>query len=188
MTDTEHKLMVLADIARELNKEKITWAIGASLMLYLRGIVTQFHDIDIMVAECDAERAEQAICRIGKEQPRNGTAQYKTRYFIEFTVDGVDVDLMAGFVIVLDGTDSRVPAAAGGHYRDPYSKRRECPAALCRALGGVLPPHGQRCKGRYGKGMDRPRCLMTARSERFCENGLRVGTASAIINVLYRRL
>ena len=109
MTDTEHKLMVLADIARELNKEKITWAIGASLMLYLRGIVTQFHDIDIMVAECDAERAEQAICRIGKEQPRNGTAQYKTRYFIEFTVDGVDVDLMAGFVIVLDGTDHECP-------------------------------------------------------------------------------
>lgn len=109
MMDTEHKLMVLADIARELNKEKITWAIGASLMLYLRGIVTQFHDIDIMVAECDAERAEQAICRIGKEQPRNGTAQYKTRYFIEFTVDGVDVDLMAGFVIVLDGTDHECP-------------------------------------------------------------------------------
>ncbi len=45
MTDTEHKLMVLADIARELNKEKITWAIGASLMLYLRGIVTQFQSV-----------------------------------------------------------------------------------------------------------------------------------------------
>ena len=109
MTDTEHKLKVLADIARELNKEKITWAIGASLMLYLRGIVTEFHDIDIMVAEEDAERAEQTICRIGEELPRRGTAQYKTRWFIEFTVGGVDVDLMGGFVIVKDGTDHECP-------------------------------------------------------------------------------
>ena len=109
MTDTEHKLKVMADIARELNKEKITWAIGASLMLYLRGIVTEFHDIDIMVAEEDAERAEQTICRIGEELPRRGTAQYKTRWFIEFTVGGVDVDLMAGFVIVKDGTDHECP-------------------------------------------------------------------------------
>ena len=109
MMDTEHKLMVLADIARELNKEKITWAIGASLMLYLRGIVTEFHDIDIMVAEEDAERAEQTICRIGEELPRRGTARYKTRWFIEFTVGGVDVDLMAGFVIVKDGTDHECP-------------------------------------------------------------------------------
>ena len=109
MTDTEHKLKVLADIARELNKEKITWAIGASLMLYLRGIVTEFHDIDIMVAEEDAERAEQTICRIGEELPRRGTAQYKTRWFIEFMVGGVDVDLMAGFVIVKDGTDHECP-------------------------------------------------------------------------------
>lgn len=109
MTDTEHKLKVLADIARELNKEKITWAIGASLMLYLRGIVTEFHDIDIMVAEKDAERAEQTICRIGEELPRRGTAQYKTRWFIEFTVGGVDVDLMGGFVIVKDGTDHECP-------------------------------------------------------------------------------
>ena len=109
MTDTEHKLKVLADIARELNKEKITWAIGASLMLYLRGIVTEFHDIDIMVAEEDAERAEQTICRIGEELPRRSTAQYKTRWFIEFTVGGVDVDLMAGFVIVKDGTDHECP-------------------------------------------------------------------------------
>ena len=109
MTDTEHKLKVMADIARELNKEKITWAIGASLMLYLRGIVTEFHDIDIMVAEEDAERAEQTICRIGEELPRRSTAQYKTRWFIEFTVGGVDVDLMAGFVIVKDGTDHECP-------------------------------------------------------------------------------
>lgn len=109
MTDTEHKLKVMADIARELNKEKITWAIGASLMLYLRGIVTEFHDIDIMVAEEDAERAEQTICRIGEELPRRGTAQYKTRWFIEFTVGGVDVDLMGGFVIVKDGTDHECP-------------------------------------------------------------------------------
>ena len=109
MTDTEHKLKVLADIARELNKEKITWAIGASLMLYLRGIVTEFHDLDIMVAEEDAERAEQTICRIGEELPRRGTAQYKTRWFIEFTVGGVDVDLMGGFVIVKDGTDHECP-------------------------------------------------------------------------------
>lgn len=35
--ETERKLDVLADIARALNQSGVTWAVGGSLLLYLRG-------------------------------------------------------------------------------------------------------------------------------------------------------
>lgn len=110
--DNEYKLHTLAEIARALNAEKITGAVGASLLLYFKGIVPEFHDIDIMVAEPDAERAKAALCRIGSLAPQRGEPQYKTRWFLEYTVNGVDVDMMAGFVIVRDGVDCECPLLA----------------------------------------------------------------------------
>ena len=111
---------------------------GASLMLYLRGIVTQFHDIDIMVAECDAERVEQAICRIGKEQLPNGTAQYEQGTSSDLRLMESMSTSWRAFVIVLTGRITSARLLPEDITGDPYSKRRECPAALCRALGGSI--------------------------------------------------
>ena len=44
----EKKLRVLAALAAELNESDILWAVGASAMLYFRGIVPEFHDIDLL--------------------------------------------------------------------------------------------------------------------------------------------
>lgn len=43
------KLELLKEIASTFNQENITWNLGASCMLYLRGIVDTFDDLDIMV-------------------------------------------------------------------------------------------------------------------------------------------
>ena len=96
----QNKMDVLEKIGQALNKENITWAVGGSLLLYLSGIANVFHDIDLMVAEEDAAAAEDALVRIGQKQRPNPDMQYRTRCFLEFIVDGVEVDLISGFVIV----------------------------------------------------------------------------------------
>ena len=92
--ETERKLDVLADIARALNQSGVTWAVGGSLLLYFKGKTGVFRDIDLMDG-----------LPLGAPAPSDPNAQYRTRCFLEFTVRGVDVDVMAGFVILENGQE-----------------------------------------------------------------------------------
>ena len=100
----EEKLGVLSEIAYMLNEEKIVWAVGASLLLYFKGGTDHFHDI-VMVDETDVDRAEEALLKVGTLGLSNPDSRFKTRHFLEFSVRGVDIDLIAGFVIVKDGME-----------------------------------------------------------------------------------
>ena len=99
----EKKLEVLRKIACQLNRAKITWTVGASMLLYLKGLVREVHDIDLMVQDADAERAKAVLSQLGTLQPPEPNTQYRTKTFLEFIVDGVEVDMMAGFAIVQAG-------------------------------------------------------------------------------------
>lgn len=109
MTITEKKLNILSKVAEVLNKNNITWAVGASLLLYFKGITHEFHDIDIMIYEGDVEKVNQILLSFGTLQPKNPNAQYKTKYFLEYNIDGVDIDIMAGFTIVCDNKEYYFP-------------------------------------------------------------------------------
>ena len=99
MEDKQKKLEVLAKLAADLNESDILWAVGASTMLFLRRIVTEFHDIDLMVCEEDIDVAKEILLRHGKLLPTEPDSKYSSRHFLEFDVDGVEIDLIAGFVI-----------------------------------------------------------------------------------------
>ena len=105
MTKTEHKISVLKTIARALNERDITWALGASMLLYFKGSVPEFHDIDLMVADEDADAAQTVLSSLGTLQPAKPNTKYKTKRFREYVIDGVDVDVMVGFAIV-DGEET----------------------------------------------------------------------------------
>lgn len=107
--DLEKKLNVPTKIAHGLNERNVVWAVGASMLLYLRGIVDVFHDIDLMVCESDVEKLKEQLLPMGVLAPPKPDQQYKTRHFLEFVIQGVDVDVIAGFVIVKDGRDYDCP-------------------------------------------------------------------------------
>lgn len=111
--DAQSMLKVLSLIGAELDRGRITWAVSGSLALYLRSKAPLFHDIDLLVAEADAERAKAALLRLGELQPPNPSPQYRTRHFWEFIVQGVEVDVMAGFAIVKGGREYYFPLEAG---------------------------------------------------------------------------
>ncbi len=112
MGDIARKLSVLAMIAKELNERHIVWAVGASMLLYFKNKVPDFHDIDIMVSENDVEAVKDILLRYGSLQPPNPNARYKTKCFLEFSIDGVDIDVIAGFVIVNDNREYYFPLQA----------------------------------------------------------------------------
>lgn len=99
----------LKRIAGKLNGSGITWAVGGSMMLYLRGRTRNVHDIDLMVEESQAERAKELLGTMGKSMPDKDNAQYATRHYNKFLVDGTEVDLIAGFAIVKDGVAHECP-------------------------------------------------------------------------------
>ncbi|MBQ9357216.1 MAG: hypothetical protein IJT98_08020 [Prevotella sp.] len=107
-----HKLAVLANIANALNQADITWAVGGSLLLFLKGKVESFHDIDIMVDEDQAGQAAAALASLGRELPYKPNPKYATRHFHEFVIDGVGVDMLAGFVIISKGRSVECPLRA----------------------------------------------------------------------------
>jgi hypothetical protein len=101
----DDKLHVLAGIAGKLNEAGVHYALGGSLLLYFYGLTDIFHDIDLMVSLEDAEKAKEALLSLGQLQSPNPKAVYKTKAFYEFTVSGVDIDVMAGFIIVRNGRE-----------------------------------------------------------------------------------
>lgn len=109
MSTIEKKLKILTKVAKELNANNITWAIGASLLLYFKGITDEFHDIDIMVAERDVEDIKKILLSFGRLHPKNPNVQYKTKDFMEFEIEGIDFDIMAGFTIVNNGIEHYFP-------------------------------------------------------------------------------
>ena len=141
---TDKKKQTLSRIARCLNNANVTWALGASAMMSLRGIVETFNDIDIMVAEDDIDKAYDVISSIGELQPFKADDRFHTSCFYEFIVDDIDVDLISGFAIVSHG---RIHQCA---------LRIEEIDAIADVYGSDVPLHSLAVWKRYYSLMGRP--------------------------------
>ena len=82
------------------------WALGTSMLLYFKGITSAFHDIDLMVADHDAECVRTILLEMGELRPSDPVPNpmYRTKTFMEFLIESIEVDVMAGFAIVHEGT------------------------------------------------------------------------------------
>ena len=105
MTEKQKKTELLQKIAHRLNEAHVQWALGASMLLYFKGITSEFHDIDLMVADHDAECVRTILSEMGELCPPNPkpNPMYRTKTFMEFLIDSVEVDVMAGFAVMNEG-------------------------------------------------------------------------------------
>ena len=105
MEKTQEKIQLLLRIVHRLNEAGVEWALGASMLLYFKGITSNFHDIDLMVADCDTECVRTILSEMGESCPSDSIPNpvYRAKNFMEFLIDSVEVDVMAGFAIVKDG-------------------------------------------------------------------------------------
>ncbi len=99
----------LPKIAAALNARGVRWALGASSMLALRGLRATPNDIDLIVDERDAALAADTLRAAGAQSPPGPSAGFGTRVFLEYDIDGVGVDLMAGFAVRTEAGDVAYP-------------------------------------------------------------------------------
>lgn len=76
------------------------------MLLYFKGITSAFYDIDLVVADHDAECVRGILLEMGELRPSDPmpNPMYRTKTFMEFLIESIEVDVMAGFAIVHEGT------------------------------------------------------------------------------------
>ena len=144
MAEIGKKLQVLKAVARQFNRHRVTWAVGGSLLLYFKGITDDFHDIDLFILQRDVPLVRRILEGMGSLQASMDSPQYQTRTFLEYDIDGVELDVMAGFAIV-DGVVT-------------YDCSLELPQIRERILleGETIPLMDLRLWATYYKRMHRP--------------------------------
>ena len=110
MTKTkEEKLQVLVQLAELFNEHEIQWAVGGSLLLYFKGLVSDFHDLDLMIDEQAGEQVAQLLEPLGTRRPFIPSPAFQTRCFMEFLIEGVEIDVIGGLAIVSEGHVHELP-------------------------------------------------------------------------------
>lgn len=89
----------LSYMGEKFNKSNIVWGVGASILLNQFGLIDKPNDIDILVDIKDIERADEILKSMGEKKQWEKTATYSTKYFYEYIIDGIDVDVMSGFAV-----------------------------------------------------------------------------------------
>lgn len=89
----------LSYIGEKLNNSNIVWGVGASILLNQFGLIDKPNDIDILIDIKDIEKANEVLKSIGEKKKWEKTATYSTKYFYEYIIDGIDVDVMSGLAV-----------------------------------------------------------------------------------------
>ena len=82
MKDLDENIDLQKEIAHRFNNSDITWALGASMLLYFKGITSTFHDIDLMISNENVETVREILSEMGELQPPNPNPKYKTKTFM----------------------------------------------------------------------------------------------------------
>ena len=99
--DTQAKLTVLAQVASALNARGIVWAVGASTLLFIQGVVDDFNDIDLLIAKEDVDAVRDTFLSLGADAlPSLATSSvYASAWFGEFQLHSVEFDVISDFTI-----------------------------------------------------------------------------------------
>jgi hypothetical protein len=107
MKTIEEKLKVLSKIAESFNKSQIHWAVGGSLLLYLKGYTEHFNDIDLLIYNDDAGQAKELMRELGPMRVLDRNC-YRAEHFYIFDVDEVEVDIMGDYYVMKEGVEHKV--------------------------------------------------------------------------------
>lgn len=89
----------------ELRKADVRWGLACSTNLFIRGIVDEFHDLDLIVDIKSIPKVEEIMKEQGailKETGGNGYCE--SDIYMHFQFGRVDVDVISGFRVVTFGT------------------------------------------------------------------------------------
>jgi hypothetical protein len=89
---------ILLVITRELKNNDINYVLGGSLLLYLEGIDTTVQDIDLLIDIEDIEKLKKTLNNYDFKSIE-ANQNYRTEHFYTINIEGIDIDIMAGFKV-----------------------------------------------------------------------------------------
>lgn len=96
----------LFKIALEFEKANIRWGLGCSTNLFLRGIVDEFHDLDLIVEIEDIPYIKNIMENMeGVLKATGGNGFCESNIYMHYQLNRVDVDIISGFRVVTFGTE-----------------------------------------------------------------------------------
>lgn len=90
---------VLVKIGENFNNANILWGVGGSLLLKKYNLIQKVNDIDIIVDYKDINKVIQIMNDLGEFKETKPQINYGTKKFLEYTIDGIDIDIMSVFII-----------------------------------------------------------------------------------------
>ena len=101
---------VFLNLIEEFKKFNVGWALGCSMNLFLRGIIDDFHDLDLIVDIKDIDKIKKIMEGKGAVLTETGGNGFcESDMYMHYQLGRVDVDIISGFRIVTFGTEYYYP-------------------------------------------------------------------------------
>ena len=110
--DTEYKERkeVFLELIQLFKENNVKWALGCSMNLFCRGLIDDFHDLDIIVDKCSIETIKKIMNDLGAVLTETGGNGFcESDIYFHYQLGRVDVDIISGFRVVTFGTSYYYP-------------------------------------------------------------------------------
>ncbi len=87
-------------LAEDLNRSGIPWQAGSSVLLWFHGLEEDPGDLDLFFPPEEEQRVMEFFQSRGTLESPPGHDPYRTRWFYQVDLAGVEVDLMGGFALM----------------------------------------------------------------------------------------
>lgn len=104
----QKRLALVETLARRLNPRHIPWAIGSSALLFARGLVDEFRDIDLFINEEDGPDVLEALCGLGPVARGAQRPPYASPFFCTIAAPACGVDIIGGFGVRAGQTEHTI--------------------------------------------------------------------------------
>ena len=96
---------VFIKLVDEFEKNDVGWALGCSMNLFIRGVVDDFHDLDLIVEITDIDKIKKIMEHEGAILTgTGGNGLCESDVYLHYQLGRVDVEIISGFRVVTFGT------------------------------------------------------------------------------------
>lgn len=101
----EERKDCLFKLLKEFDKKEVIYGMGCSFNLFLRGIVDEFHDFDIIISKNSVSKVKGIMKALGATLVATGGNGYcESDVYLHYQLGRVDVDIISGFRVLTYNT------------------------------------------------------------------------------------
>lgn len=101
----EERKNCLFKILKDFEEKEVIYGVGCSFNLFLRGIVDEFHDFDLIVEKESISTVKQIMENLGAKLVATGGNVYcESDVYLHYQLGRVDVDIISGFRVLTYNT------------------------------------------------------------------------------------